>query len=565
MRGIIKVMPKQKNKINRRLSGNKFRVMVFMLCGTLSFVLGLKTSMEPISVTEAQISQTTNLNVTLQYQPVDGSSAQPIVLSEFSATNTAMFILQNIYSGEIIPASPVDRCRFTSQTGRCTVFNIPVGEEPVTGNQADKQYDIIVNPDYIEYITGIRIESDLVHIRYDEASCEDGTSFNVASGGTWCLGKQGEAYPAVYDVMITLNERDDCTGTNQPTPTCNSAGDIVTFECNGSWQSLVESCDPVQCPDGNYVSGMCEEVVDGLASCSQFAACRNNQQCIVNNFGQITSYDAGLDTITINGTDFGAFGGYVSFPTIDGDPEIVQVFPGVNWTDTRIRVRVPLRATTGILKVHPNAHGFKDVSGEATAITCNSPIANIRSFSDQFDILAVAPIGQDAASLVAPGFATEFNILVQHNVSVGHLQSVKIELLDGAFTDPNNLPTNRTVIEDSTCNLAFDGSVSREEMAQCSIPISSYVDFYDGPFTFLFTLSDSYGNTAKAVLLDAGESALIGDFNTDGRLTIEDAVFALRLSTGRMSTQQQHLLRDTDGDNQVTFSDVLFVLHSITQ
>jgi len=142
---------------------------------------------------------------------------------------------------------------------------------------------------------------------------------------------------------------------------------------------------------------------------------------------------------------------------------------------------------------------------------------------------------------------------------------VKIELLDGAFTDPNNLPANRTVIEDSICNLAFAGSVSREETVQCSIPISSYVDFYDGPFTFLFTLSDAYGNTARAVLLDGGESALIGDFNIDGRLTIEDAIFALRLTTGRMSVQQQHLLRDTDGDNQVTFSDVLFVLHSITQ
>ena len=58
---------------------------------------------------------------------------------------------------------------------------------------------------------------------------------------------------------------------------------------------------------------------------------------------------------------------------------------------------------------------------------------------------------------------------------------------------------------------------------------------------------------------------MIGDFNFDGVLTIEDVIVAQRIVDGTATVTEEILFRDTDGDNAITLADVLFVLHSLTQ
>ncbi len=79
------------------------------------------------------------------------------------------------------------------------------------------------------------------------------------------------------------------------------------------------------------------------------------------------------------------------------------------------------------------------------------------------------------------------------------------------------------------------------------------------------TLTDDAGGSERAVLLDSGSSAMIGDFNFDRILTIEDAAVAFRIARGVIPQQQAHLERDTNDDGAITVADALFVLHSLTR
>src|SRR3989344_4206946 len=124
--------------------------MLFLLAGGLSFVLGIKSvnDLEPIKVTGAQTAQTTNIGVVLQYTPVAGGAALPLVVTQvMNSSQTALVNLQEIHNGLIQPVLSSDRCRTTNTTGRCNISNVPVGGNPAS------QYDILIDTVFLEFLT----------------------------------------------------------------------------------------------------------------------------------------------------------------------------------------------------------------------------------------------------------------------------------------------------------------------------------------------------------------------------------------------------------------------------
>jgi hypothetical protein len=557
------------------ISRSLMRVTVFLACGALSFFLGVQLTgdIDPVKLSIAQTPDTTQVNVVLQYLPVAGGTPRPIEITPFmNASQTALLQLQEIHSGVVAPPDAMDRCRTTNSVGRCNIRNVPVGPDPAQGIGTDQQYDITVDTVFIEYLTNIPLEPLNAFVRFNPAQC--GGNATVFTGNTWCLTKPGGRFASEYFVTITLVERNVCLNIPPPAPFCDISGEFVNFVCNPSfrgpttpWEPVASSCATVQCPDGNFVPGVCGEVVPGLATCATAAACINNQLCSVQNFGSSFSYNAGSDTIIIRGERFGAAGGSVSFPTKSGNPEVVQVFPGTGWTDTEIRVRVPLNAVSGVLAIHPNTHGFlTGSSGEPVPVTCASPPAFIRAFNDQFAILSINATTPDGIQLVSPGFDTVFTLIAQHNDRVGRLSKIVVELIHGSYPDANALPLRRTVITQTSCPVNIVGSAqAKEATLTCSVPVPQSAEEFMGPFTFVVTLFDNTGEGVRAVLLDSGRSALIGDFDVNGIISLADAVEARRLMDGRLSTTPNHLMRDTDGDGVITLADVLFVLHSLTR
>src|SRR3989344_3577514 len=453
--------------------------MLFLIAGGLSFVLGIRSvnDLEPIEVTEAQTAQTTTIGIVLEYTPVSGGPALPLVVTQImNSSQTALVNLQEIHTGAIQPPAASDRCRTTNTTGRCSILNVPVGGSP------ESQYDILIDTVFLEFLTQVPLESRSAFVRFDPTQCGSQTNFAVTPGGSkgWCIGKQGGSYASEYIVTITMKERSTCTGTIPPAAFCDSdPRNIVQFSCNPSttastrpWEPVATVCPgPVQCPDGNIVDGRCGTIGTSLAACGTAFACASNQLCTVQNFGTNLSYVAGRDTIIIRGQHFGVLGGTVSFPVESGGREIVQVFPGPDWTDTEIHVRVPLTAISGPLEIHPSTHGFFTGANNALIpAVCVSPSATIQSFADQFAILSLNATTPSGIQLVSPGFSTLFTILAQHNDSVGRFDSIVVELIEGAFPDPNNLPLQRTVITQVACPVTILGSTSvKEATLSCSV------------------------------------------------------------------------------------------------
>lgn len=546
------------------------RVLAFAAAGAFSFFLGLSSSYEvrPIGGTEAQQPQTTTLNIVLQYQPaVGGGTPEPIVVtSTMNPSQSALVYLQEIHTGDVVPVTPSDRCRTTLPTGRCAITNVPVGGTPAA------QYDILVDTVFIEFLTAIALTTDGAIVRFDQSLCSGSTT--SFTGPSWCLTKPGGNFATEYFVTVTLEERNDCTDTVPPAAFCDSdPRRIVHFACNPStadpnrpFERDPEVCGPVQCPDGNTVDGLCDELPTGLAACSTAASCVDHQLCTVLNFGMNISYRAGEDTIIIRGERFGILGGTISFPVEGGRREIVTVSPGPDWTDTEIRVRVPQAAISGTLEIHPATHGFFTQGQSLIPAVCVSPPANIRAFRDQFSILSINAMSSAGVQLVSPGFDTTFTLLVEHHENFSRFASIVVELVQGAFPDPQNLPIERTLITQVECPIRILGSpLVREATLECAVPIPESAGAFAGPFTFIVTLADGSGEIERAVLLATDESALIGDFNFDGRLSIEDAAIGFRIARGVQPVLLEHLTRDTNDDNTISFPDALFVLHSLTE
>ena len=560
----------------KRLLRNISMITVFAACGTASFVLGLQTVHEVGSVHEtiAQTAQATMVNVILQVQPIGGGAPRPIEVTPFmNSSNSALLHLQEIHVGRIVPLATADRCRTTNSLGRCSLRNIPVGGDSNIGlSTTDQQYDILVNTVFLEFLTRIPLESAGASVRFDPAKCSgSATSF---TSDTWCLTKSGANFAAEYFVTITLRERDTCTDSIPPAQFCDVQGRLVSFRCNPSfsgpthpWEPNAAGCGTVQCPDGNFVGGLCADITADFSACSMVQSCRDHLVCSVTNFGSSISYDAGEDTLVIRGDRFGTAGGTVSFITSSGSREEVEIFPGADWTNHEIRVRIPLAAVSGALQIHPHTHGFTEEGNSAlTPVTCSSPSASIRAFKDQFSILSLQASPPDGVRLVAPGYETRLQMLVRHNDSVGRLKQIVVELLDGSFPDVAHLPPGRTVIAQSNCPVQVTGSASAQESTLfCGITVPASAATFTGPFTFLVTLFDDRGDSERAILLSGGDSALAGDFTLNGIISLEDAVMARRLATGALTAQASHLLRDTDGDRVITMNDVHFVLHSLTE
>ena len=550
--------------------------LLFAAAGTASFFLGLKSvnELDPIAPQSgAQQMQTTIVNLVLQYQPVGGGTPLPLVVTPFMNTSqTPLASLQEIHSGGIFPASASDRCRTTNTLGRCGIANVPVGGMP------ESQYDLIVDATFLEFLTQIPLASLNAFVRFDRSACGSQTSFNASAGSaqvaTWCLAKQGSAYAPEYFVTVTLQERNTCTDTAPPAAFCdNDPRRIVGFSCNPQttiatrpWEPKPALCGALQCPDGNTVDGRCGQIGTGLAACSTAFSCTEHQLCSIENFGTRISYDAGRDTIVISGQRFGVAGGTVSFPVAGGKREVVQVFPGPDFTDTDIRVRIPLTAVAGTLEVHPGTHGAFSENGKLVPAVCVSPPAAIRAFGDQFALLSVNATTPDGIQLVSPGFATTFTLIVHHNDAVGRFKNIVVALLQGAFPDPATIPLERRVVTQVACPVTILGSsAAKDATLTCSVPVPAAASALRGPFTFLVTITDDRGESAEATLLDSGRSSMIGDFNADRLLTIEDAVLAFRLAGGATAVLPEHLLHDTNNDGKITREDMLFVLHSLTR
>lgn len=551
--------------------------LIFAVAGVVSFFLGFQSvrNVDPVESTVAQTAQGTIVNIILQYQPVAGSEPlKPIEVTPFmNGSQSALAYLQEIHNGRVVPVNANDRCRTSNSLGRCSVRNVPVGPDPSSGlSGVDRQYDILVDTVFIEFLTGIALKDTNAHVRFDPAKC-GGSTTSFTSGGGWCLTKTNNQFAAEYFVTITLSERDDCTDSSPPAAFCDVSGKLVSFACNPSytgatrpWEPKPRGCETVQCPDGNFTGGVCSDITTEFSACSSAEACRNHLLCSVTNFGSTVSYDAGLDTIVIRGERFGMAGGTVSFVTATGR-ESVEVFPGIDWTDTQIRVRVPRAAITGELRIHPHTHGFTEgANGALSPVECASPSASIRAFKDQFVILSLHGKGPQGTRLVAPGFSTELQVLVRHNDKISRLKTILVELLNGAFANPDNLPLDRTLIAQATCPVAASaGGNVQEALLLCTVPVPASASVYPGPYTFLVTVIDDQGGTERASLIAGGDSALAGDFDFDGSLTVADAVIARRLASGTTPVLDQHRKRDTDGDNAITMGDVLFVLHSLTE
>ena len=558
---------------------------VFMICGAISFTLGLKTvSVDPVGQTIAQASETTTVNVILQYQPISGGDPVPIEVTPFmNSSQSALLHFQEIHTASVVPYDPDDRCINTNSLGRCSVSDIPVGPDGEGdfviqmvgggtggGTGYDQQYDVLIDTVFIEFLTGIALDRTNSYIKYDPAACS-GNQTNF-SGDTWCLTKSGGSFAQEYFITVTLAERNDCMDSSPPASYCDQSGELITFECNPSfngptrpWEPVDDACGTVQCPDGNYTSGICSEITPEFAACSKAESCRNNLLCDISSFGA-SSYDAGTDTVVIRGERFGNAGGTVSFPVANNEREVVEVFAGPDWTDTRIRVRVPISAESGTLEIHPRTHGFTEEGGVLIPVICTSPAVSILSVNDQFAILNVTGRPQDGVRLVSPGYTTELQILVHHNDKVGNLNNILVELLDGSFPDANDVSISRKIITSTSCSVSPpSGGNVKDATLMCDVPITEDALTYHGPYTFLVTVTDGQGNSQKAVLLDAGESVLAGDFNLDGILSIADAVFGRRLASGTMQAMEDHLIRDVDGDGEITMSDAIFVLHMLTE
>ena len=560
----------------KRILRNISMMTVFATCGAASFVLGLQTVNEVGSVHEtiAQTAQATMLNVILQVQPVGGGAPRPIEVTPFmNSSNSALLHLQEIHVGRIVPLAATDRCRTTNSLGRCSLKNVPVGRDSSIGLSAtDQQYDILVDTVFLEFLTRIPLESAGASVRFDPAKCGgNATSF---TSDTWCLTKPGANFAAEYFVTMTLRERDTCTDSLPPAQFCDVQGRLVNFSCNPSfngptspWEPNATGCGTMQCPDGNFVGGVCADITADFSACSTAQSCRDHLLCSVTNFGSSISYDAGEDILVVRGDRFGTAGGTVSFVTSSGGREEVEIFPGADWTNHEIRVRVPLAAVSGVLQIHPHTHGFtEEENNSLMPVTCSSPPASIRAFEDQFSILSLQATPPDGVRLVAPGYETRLQMLVRHNDSVGRLRQIVVELLDGSFPDASHLPLGRTVIAQSSCPVQVTGSTGAQESTLfCGVTVPENAATFTGPFTFLVTLIDDRGGSERAVLLAGGDSALAGDFTLDGIISLEDAVMARHLATGVLVAQASHLLRDTDGDRVITMNDVHFVLHSLTE
>jgi hypothetical protein len=287
--------------------------------------------------------------------------------------------------------------------------------------------------------------------------------------------------------------------------------------------------------------------------------------CTVSQLESGQTYDAGSDTLVLRGEHFGSAGGTVSFPTENAKREVVEIASGADWHHQEIRVRIPRAAVSGILQIHPNTHGSVEENGTSVPVSCDSPLVTMRSLKDQFSILALSARSAEGVRRVAPGFTTTLEAAVQHNDRIDRLQNVMVELLEGGFPDQNMVPINRRVLAQSSCPAlpTPDGAV-REGSLTCDIAIPAGIQVEKSPFTFLVTIIDDVGNVERATLVDAGTSVLAGDFSGDGMLTIADAVLARRIATGELSATSVQLLRDTDGDQQISMNDVLFILHSLT-
>ena len=555
------MLKQTKNPLHRRVTRVLSFLVTFSFCGTVAFIFGLESvgEWEPESA-GAQLG-TTSVNIILQYNPVGGGDAVPIEVTQvMNGSQTPLLHFIEVHTGAHEPPGAQDRCSTTNAVGRCNLQNLPVGGD------LEAQYDIIVNTDLIEFVTQIPLEPQNAFVRFDQSMCRGSTT--SFTGDKWCLTSNNGVFAAEYNITISLGERDLCTESNPPAPFCDASGRYVTFRCNPSFsgptipfEPVPTQCDSVQCPDGNFVRGMCDEVVPGVPACSTAAACRANQLCNVRNVSEVLPYTAGDDFIVIRGEHFGTLGGEVAFPTRNNGTETVEVFPGADWRNTQIRVPIPVTAVSGKLSIHPHSHGNFD-DGKAV---CETPQINIRGFDDQFALLSVAAQSPNSVQLVSPGYDTVFTANIHHNERVSRLKTIEVRLLEGFFPTLNSLPLDPRILTQTSCSIDVSGSANaRDAISSCTVPIPENVTSARGPFTFLVILYDDLGESDSVVLVDSGESAMAGDFNFDHRLTAEDAVIAIRLVRGVVAITEEHLLRDPNNDGEITTADALFVLHSLT-
>ncbi|MFH2091799.1 MAG: hypothetical protein ABIJ31_05495 [Pseudomonadota bacterium] len=152
------------------------------------------------------------------------------------------------------------------------------------------------------------------------------------------------------------------------------------------------------------------------------------------------------------------------------------------------------------------------------------------------------------------GNTSEFSRYVTVNDSDGDGLSDAFE--NKACTDVNNPDTDGDGISDGVEDWNHNGLMDPDETNPCEKD-SDGDNWMDGQ-------EDSNHNG----ILDVGESDPgdansmpfpRGDYNTDGKVDIKDAVICLQILT-RMATPDYHIETDTNGDKIIEYSDLIYIL-----
>ena len=163
-----------------------------------------------------------------------------------------------------------------------------------------------------------------------------------------------------------------------------------------------------------------------------------------------------------------------------------------------------------------------------------------------------------AGGMYSPANSTdEYNASVIFDIDTGELESVYIELYNGAPSrgfDPEVGDSfafyQYEITEDDleiylTDPLVFDGEF-----------VMDFEPLPDGGYAIGFIIEDVSGNIAEQYIAVVVESAVTGDLNGDGDATTADAAIALQLAVSGGWDQDA----DVSGDGQVTSLDALMIL-----
>lgn len=71
------------------------------------------------------------------------------------------------------------------------------------------------------------------------------------------------------------------------------------------------------------------------------------------------------------------------------------------------------------------------------------------------------------------------------------------------------------------------------------------------------------GNVQTIAPSEAGGINMKGDMNTDGTVTIHDAILLLDIAQGYTEPTAEQLLADPNGDGQLTVDDAVRILHDV--